>query len=178
MGCKPQATIIGDAARVSLGQAAQVNRVITNMLDYDDDILTPNTGHISSLLVPVALAVGEYTHASGKDIIAALVPGYEVTIRLRQAVDPSEDAFFKSFEKIDFSGLAFGASAVAGKLLGLSAEQMAGAFGLTGYVRVKRVPDFGPNREKEGMARWMKVTGGDATIPSMHAVLLAKRGFS
>ena len=178
MGGKPQATIIGDAARVSCEQAAQVNRVITNMLDYDDDILNPNVGHMSSVLVPVALAIGEYTNASGKDIINALVLGYEVVIRLRQAVDPTEEVFLKSFEQIDFSGLAFGATAVAGKLLGLNGQQMADAFGLTGYVRIKRVRDFNPNREKDGMARWMKVTGGDATIPSIHAAFLAQRGFS
>jgi 2-methylcitrate dehydratase PrpD len=177
MGGKPQATIIGDSMRVSCEQAAQVNRVLTNMLDYDDDCLTPNVGHMSSLLVPVALAIGEYTNASGKDLINALVLGYEVIIRLRHAVDPTQEAFLRSFEKIDFSGLAFGATAVAGKLLGLDREQLADALGLTGYVRIKRVPDYSPNREKDGMAPWMKVTGGDATIPSMHATFLAKRGF-
>jgi len=177
MGGKPQATIIGNATRVSCEQAAQVNRVITNILDYDDDCLNPNIGHMSSLLVPVALAIGEYANASGKDLINALVLGYEVIIRLREAVDPTEEVFLKSFEKIDFSGLAFGATAVAGKLLGLNVEQMADAFGLTGYVRIKRVSDYNPN-PKEGMAQWMKVTGGDATIPSIHAVFLAQRGFS
>ncbi len=177
MGGKPQATIMGDPTRVSCEQAAQVNRVLTNMLDYDDAILQPHVGHMSSVLVPVALAIGEYTNASGKDIINALVLGYEVIIRLRQAVDPTEEVFLKSFERIDFSGLAFGATAVAGKLLGLNGEQMADAFGLTGYVRMKRVPDSNPNQEKDGMARWMKVTGGDATIPSIHGAFLAKRGF-
>jgi 2-methylcitrate dehydratase PrpD len=176
MGGKPQATIIGDAIRVSCEQAAQVNRVITNILDYDDDCLNPNIGHMSSVLVPVALAIGEYTNAAGKDIITALVLGYEVIIRLREAVDPTEEVFLKTFEKIDFSGLAFGATTVAGKLLGLNAEQIANAYGLTGYVRIKRVRDHNPN-EKDGMARWMKVTGGDATIPSIHATFLAQRGF-
>ena len=177
MGGKPQATIMGDAVRVSCEQAAQVNRVLTNMLDYDDDLLTPNIGHMSSLLFPVALAIGEYTNASGKDIINALVLGYEVIIRIREAVDPTEEAFLTTFEKIDFSGLAFGATAVAGKLLGLDSGQMADAFGLTGYVRIKRVPDSNPDRVKDGMAPWMKVTGGDATIPSIHAAFLARRGF-
>ena len=177
MGGKPQATIIGDATRVSCEQAAQVNRVLTNMLDYDDDILEPQIGHMSSVLVPVALAFGEYTNASGKDIINALVLGYEVLIRLREAVNPTKEAYMTTFETMD-SGLSFGATAVAGKLLKLNSEQMANAFGLTGYVRIKRVPDANPDRAKDGMARWMKVTGGDATIPSMHAAFLAQRGFS
>jgi len=146
------------------------------MLDYDDTLLEPWVGHMGSFLVPVALAVGEYANASGKEIINALVLGYEVIIRLREAVHPSEEAFAKTFEKID-SGLSFGATAVAGKLLKFNGEQMANAFGLTGYVRIKRVPDSNPDRLKDGMARWMKVTGGDATTPSIHAAFLAKRGF-
>jgi 2-methylcitrate dehydratase PrpD len=177
MGGKPQATIIGDATRVSCEQAAQINRVLTNMLDYDDAMLQPWVGHMSTMLVPVALAIGEYANASGKDVINALVPGYELVIRLREAVFPSEAVFSKSFEGVD-SGLSFGATAVAGKLLGLNGEQMANAFGLTGYVRIKRVPDYNPDRQKDGMARWMKVTGGDATIASIHASFLAQRGFS
>ena len=177
MGGRLQATIFGEATRVSCEQAAQVNRVLANMLDYDDDIMNPHVGHMSSLVVPVALAVAEYANASGKDLINALVLGYEVITRLRRAVQPSQKVLETTFERVDFSGLAFGATAIAGKVLGLNSEQMADAFGLTGYVRIKRMPDNNPNREKDGMARWMKVTGGDATIPSLHAVFLAKRGF-
>jgi 2-methylcitrate dehydratase PrpD len=177
IGGKPQATIIGEATRVSCEQAALVNRVTINMLDYDDTLLEPWVGHMGSFLVPVALAVGEYANASGKEIINALVLGYEVIIRLREAVHPSDTSFAKTFEKID-SGLSFGATAVAGKLLRLNGAQIANAFGLTGYVRIKRVPDTNPDRLKDGMARWMKVTGGDATIPSIHAAFLAQRGFS
>lgn len=176
MGGKPQATIIGETEKVSHEQAALINRVITNILDYDDDCLTPNIGHMSSVLAAVALAVGEYTNATGKDIINALVLGYEVIIRIREAVDPTEEAFHKTFEKID-SGLHFGATTVAGKLMGLDSGQMADAFGLTGHVRVKRVPDAHPDREKYGMGPWMKIHQGDMTIPSIHSVYWAKRGF-
>lgn len=175
MGGQPQATILGDATKVSCEQAAQINRVLTNMLDYDDAVLQPHVGHLATMLVPVVLAIGEYTHATGKDIINALVLGYDVNIRIREAVWPQEGAKKQGFEGID-SGISFGATAVAGKLLGLNSEQMANALGLTGYVRIKRVPDHNPNR-KDGMARWMKVTGGDSVIPSIHAAFLAQRGF-
>ena len=48
IGSKPEATIIGDKTRVSCMQAAQINRVLTNILDYDDVLIrTMVTGHTS-----------------------------------------------------------------------------------------------------------------------------------
>lgn len=176
IGSKPEATVIGDATKLSCIQAAQVNRVLTNILDYDDVLIRPMTGHMSSVLVSVALAIGEHVNASGKNVITALVPGYETVIRVREAINPSEEAFLKSFQKPD-TGVAFGVTTVAGKLMGLNGRQMADAFGLTGRVRTWRVTHSDPDQAKGGMARWMKVTGGDVTIPGIHAAFLARRGF-
>lgn len=173
MGGKPEATVIGDKTKLSFMQAAQVNRVLTNILDYDDTLT--KVGHMSSVLVPVALAVGERVSATGKDIINSLVLGYEVIIRIRDAVNPSEEAYWRTFERID-SGIHFGVTVVASKLLGLDREEIADAFGLTGLVRAWRITR--PDWAKRGMPRWMKVTGGDITIPGIHAVFLADRGFS
>ncbi|MBI5440104.1 MAG: MmgE/PrpD family protein [Deltaproteobacteria bacterium] len=167
-----QATVMGDRAKLSFVQAAAVNRVLTNMLDYDDTLI--KVGHLSSVLVPVALAVGERVNAPGKDIINALVLGYETVSRIRDAVFPSEEVFWTTFEKID-SGVHFGATVVAGKLMGLSSAQMAAALGLSGFVRTWRVTF--PDLPRLGMPPWMKVTGGDIVIPGIHSVLLAARGF-
>lgn len=172
IGGKPEATVIGDKKRLSFIQAAQVNRVLTNILDYDDTLL--KAGHMSTIAVPVALALGERIGASGKDIINAIVLAYEVLKRIRDAVDPTEEAFWSTFEKPN-SGMHFGATIVAVKLLGLSAQQVACALGLTGFVRPTRVAV--PDRAKRGMPRWRKVTGGEIIIPSIHATFLAQRGF-
>jgi len=172
IGGKPEATVIGDKTRLSFMQAAQVNRVLTNVLDYDDTLM--KVGHMSTVLVPVALAIGEWFGASGKDIINAVVLGYEVISHLRNAINPSEEAYWKTFEKVD-SGIHFGVTVVAGKLLGLNGEQMADAFGLSGLMRAFRTTF--PDRERKGMPRWMKITLGDITIPGIHSALLAKRRF-
>jgi 2-methylcitrate dehydratase PrpD len=169
---KAEATVIGDKTRLPFMQAAQVNRVIINILDYDDTLT--KVGHMSTVLFPVALAVGERINASGKDLINALVLGYEVVSRIRDAVNPTPEAFWKTFERID-SGLHLGVTVVAGKLLGLSGGQMADALGLAGRVRTWRTTR--PDWARKGMPRWMKITGGDVIIPGMHAVLLAQRGF-
>lgn len=172
LGGRPEATVIGDPTRLPFIQAAQVNCVLTNMLDYDDTVI--KLGHLSSVLIPVALAVGEHCNASGREIIHALVLGYEAVIRLREAVEPSEEAFWRTFERVG-SGIHFGVTVVAGKLLGLNGQQMADAFGLTGLVRASRVTL--PDVARRGMPRWMKVTNGDITIPGIHSVLLARKGF-
>jgi len=172
MGGKPEATVIGDKTRLPFMHAAQVNRVITNILDYDDTLT--KVGHMSTVLIPVALAIGERINAPGKELINAIVLGYEVITRIRDAVNPSEEAFWKTFERID-SGLHFGVTVVAGKLMGLNGEQMADAFGLAGRVRAWRITR--PDWARKGMPRWMKVTGGDIIIPGIHAALLAERWF-
>jgi len=172
IGGKPEATVIGDKTKLSFMQAAQVNRVITNMLDYDDDYM--KVGHMTTVLVPVAFAIGERLNSSGRAIINAIVHGYEAIIRIRDAIDPSAEAYVKTFEQVD-AAIHFGVTVVAGKLLGFNAEQMADAFGLTGFVRAWRTTR--PDRAKKGMPRWMKITGGDITIPGIHGAFLAKRGF-
>jgi len=172
IGGNPDATVIGDRTRLPFMQAAQVNCVLANMLDYDDTLI--KMGHLSSVFVPVALAVGEHCHASGKEMINAIVLGCETVIRIREAVEPSEEAFWKRFERVG-SGIHFGVTVVAGKLLGLNADQMADALGLSGLVRAVRITM--PDVAQRGMPRWMKVTVGDITVPGIHSVLLAKRGF-
>jgi 2-methylcitrate dehydratase PrpD len=173
IGGAPESMVIGDTIRLPMMQAIQVNRVMTNMLDYDDDYM--KVGHMTTVLVPVALAMGERLGSSGKDIINAIVHGYEAIIRIRDTIDPTAESYVKTFEQVD-AGIHFGVTVVAGKLLGLSLDQMGDAFGLTGFVRAWRVTR--PERAKRGMPRWMKITGGDITIPGIHGAYLAKNGFA
>ena len=172
IGGAPESMVIGDTIRLPMMQAIQVNRVMTNMLDYDDDYM--KVGHMTSVLIPVALAMGERLGSSGKDMINAIAHGYEAIIRIRDAVEPSPEVYFTTFEQVD-AAIHFGVTVVAGKLLGLNVDQMGDAFGLTGFVRAWRVTR--PERAKRGMPPWMKITGGDITIPGINGVYLAKNGF-
>jgi len=166
-------TIFGERGRrFGILQAAQINRVLINILDYDDTII--RTGHMSTVAVATALAVGESVKADGRAIIAALAMAYEGVLRLRAAIDPTLEAFRTTFERVD-TGVPFCATIAAGKLLRLDAGRMAGALGLTGHIKPWHVTT--PPMGEYGMPAWFKVTQGDGVIPGIQAAFLADDGF-
>ena len=72
---KDTAPEIPSGGKLSAADAALVNGVAANVLDYDDVALS---GHPSTVLVPSILAEGWTLDSSGEDIIAAYVAGYEI----------------------------------------------------------------------------------------------------
>lgn len=76
--------------------------------------------HPGRSVIPVALAVGEKFSLSGKDILTAIVVGYDVAVRIRALGEKPPAA-------------AYSSAAVAGKLMGLSEEEMYNAIGIAGY---------------------------------------------
>ncbi len=81
-------------------------------------------------VIPAALAVGENLGASGADVLTAMAAGYETMIRISLATGPNASRL-KGWHLTGTTG-TFGAAAAAGRLLGLCAEEMAGALGLAG----------------------------------------------
>lgn len=120
-------SVIGDAAGYSPPGAAMLNGTLAHSLDFDDTH-APGSLHPSAPIVPAALAAAEMTGADGRSVIAAIVAGYEVQIRLALALDPAAH-YDRGFHPTATCG-AFGAAAAAGRLLGLDAEGVANAFGV------------------------------------------------
>ncbi|HTV29474.1 MAG TPA: MmgE/PrpD family protein [Xanthobacteraceae bacterium] len=73
------ASLIPSGARRSLESAALINGVAAHVLDYDDVSLD---GHPSAVLVPAILAQGEASGASGAEMLAAYIAGFEVWAEL------------------------------------------------------------------------------------------------
>ena len=122
-----QCTVIGDAAGHSPLGAAMLNGTLAHSLDFDDTH-APGSLHPSAPIVPAALAAAEMSGADGKALIAAIVAGYEVQIRLSLALDPAAH-YDRGFHPTATCG-AFGAAAAAGRLLGLDPAGHAHAFGI------------------------------------------------
>jgi 2-methylcitrate dehydratase PrpD len=120
-------TVIGDGAGYTPAGAAMINGTLAHSLDFDDTH-APGSLHPSAPIVPAAWAAAEMTGAGGKDVIAAIVAGYEVQIRLALALDPAAH-YDRGFHPTATCG-AFGAAAAAGRLLGLDREGFLNAFGI------------------------------------------------
>ena len=129
-GGKPESTIIIDGTKVPAGSAAFVNCIMTRSFDFEpvsplvDGVNTP--GHISGTTVPTALAMAEAVGASGPEMMTALLVGDDIAARVLAA---SGFGFTLGWDGVGTVNV-FGATAIAGRLLGLTKRQMQHAFGL------------------------------------------------
>ncbi|MEK7216026.1 MAG: MmgE/PrpD family protein, partial [Chloroflexota bacterium] len=78
MGGTPECTIIGSGARTSIANAVLANGVLIRTLDVNDFGSEPRTSGHPSDNIAVALAAGEQSGCSGRDVLAAIVLGYEL----------------------------------------------------------------------------------------------------
>ena len=122
-------SVLGTKLRVAPGQAALINGVFAHALDYDDSFydLRRMRVHPSASQVAASLAIGEKVGASGKELLQAYTLGVEVIGKLANALGVSH--FDRGWHATGTLG-TMGATAVAGKLLGLSKQQLRRAFGM------------------------------------------------
>ena len=132
-GGKEEATIVGLGEKIACPDATMTNSVLANFLDFSDGHFMG--GHINDRLVPVTLAAAERVGASGRDLLTALVLGYEVYIDLASALfGTREPASVRSPFFVILGALS--GVVPAGKLLYLDEEQLAGAVGLAASIQL------------------------------------------
>src|SRR5579883_2662602 len=120
------AGVFGDAARYSPAGAAFLNGALAHSLDFDDTHAAGSL-HPGAPVIPAALAAGEMAGASGADVLAAIVAGYEVTCRIALAL-PAGEHYDRGFHPTATCG-AFGAAAAAARVFALPAAGVEGALG-------------------------------------------------
>ena len=125
-GFAGSATVIG-GGQAHPAFAALANGMLINAADNDDTHKRALL-HVGSVVVPAALAAAQANRASGKDLILALVVGYEVAVRVGQAVMPTHYRFWHSTA----TNGTFGAAAAVAKALGLNQAQIQTAIGYAG----------------------------------------------
>lgn len=125
---RPGAGVIG-AAGVSAQPAfaALANGILINAADNDDTHKRALL-HVGSVVVPAALALAETRGLSGRRMLAALVAGYEVAVRVGMAVMPTHYRFWHSTA----TNGTFGGAATAAHAMGLDADGVQRALGLAG----------------------------------------------
>jgi 2-methylcitrate dehydratase PrpD len=129
-GGKEEATILIHGGKVPAGNAAMINSIMARSFDFEpvsplaEDISTP--GHISGTTVMTAISLGEAVGINGRELITALLIGDDVATRVLAA---SGFGFTAGWDNIGTVN-ALGATAIAGRLLGLNKLQMRNAFGI------------------------------------------------
>jgi 2-methylcitrate dehydratase PrpD len=124
------ATAIGMQSGVPPTDAALTNGALCHALDFDDTH-TAAIAHVTVAVSPAALAAAEATEAGGAEVIAALVAGSEVTIRVGMAAGDRFQA--RGFHTTALSGV-LGATVAACRLRGLDAERTSRALGIAGSM--------------------------------------------
>ncbi|MCL5959950.1 MAG: MmgE/PrpD family protein, partial [Chloroflexi bacterium] len=70
--------------------AAFVNGVSTHILELDD-VHKASTMHAGTVVLPAALAASQRGRVDGRRLIEAIVAGFDVAIRIGEAVNPAHD---------------------------------------------------------------------------------------
>lgn len=118
--------VFGDSARYTPAGAAFLNGALAHSLDFDDTHAAGSL-HPGAPVIPAALAAGEMVGASGADVLAGIIAGYEITCRVALAL-PAGEHYDRGFHPTATCG-AFGAAAAAARVFGLDAAGVEGALG-------------------------------------------------
>jgi 2-methylcitrate dehydratase PrpD len=165
-GGTPQASLWFDAGpKLPAAEAAQVNAVMSDAAASDDSDLRAIV-HCGTPLTATALALAERTGASGRDVLAAMVCGYEAAGRISGPVSPQ----FRERGHHGSTMAIFAAAVAAGKLLKLDAARLAQTIALaaTSASGLVKAADTSVAREYHS---------GIAVRSGIDAALAAGRGF-
>lgn len=167
-GAKPVASFMGMGRKSSVSLACLVNGTGGHAFELDD-IHKESIVHPGSIATPVALALAEERGgASGREVITAMVAGYEVGTRVGNAATMS--LFFRGFHPQGTSG-AFVAASTAGRMLGLDAMRFQHALGIVGSQA------GGLMAAQEG-AMVKRFHSGRAAQSGVYSARLAQNGFT
>ena len=119
-------TPVGCKFKTSASMAAFLNALHAQTHDYNDGLnnsgMLGGSYHPGRTVVSTALAVGEKVHASGKDILLAVVLGIEAAARMRNPAHSSTVAD------------SYASAVTAAKLMGADAEQFRSACTMAAFL--------------------------------------------
>ena len=116
------ATIIPDGRKVPLRTAAVINGTAAHTAEVDD-IFRDGVYHPGAPTIAAALAAAQDRNASGRDLLTAIVVGYEISTRVAATMQPAHYRFWHTTGTIG----TLGAAAAVGSVLQLDATQLAHA---------------------------------------------------
>ena len=166
--CKPEADVFASGFKTATAGAALANGTMAHVLDYDDYVLPNWTGHPTSPILPAIFALGQTQGASGKDVLAAYVVGFEVGGRIGAGLGPGhyEHAHWHATATLG----TMGATAACCNILKLDVTRTRSALGIAGSEAGGIRQNFGTMTKP--------LHAGLAARNGVMAALLAQRGFT
>jgi len=164
---RPESTIAVFGDKVPACLAAQANGAMARALEIDD-VLDIFPLHPSGSIIPACLAVSERRRGiTGKEFITAAALGHDLAIRLAVStkVSPILSGRYNLFEVFAFTGSA-------GKLLGLSEDQLLNAMGIA-YSQM-----VGDGQAAEDGAMTSYIQQGTRSKSAIEAALMAQKGIT
>jgi 2-methylcitrate dehydratase PrpD len=166
-GGREESSLLLIGGKVPAPQAALVNATMGHALDFDDTFDRAGNIHPGTSTLAASLAIAEMQGGtSGRDFVLAVTLGLDVACRLALAA-----TLDRGWHRTAAFGI-FGATAAAGKLLGLTVRQTVDAFGIA-YSQAAG------NRQciVDG-ALTKRFQAGQAASGAVLAALLAHQGFT
>ncbi len=156
----------GRSRRADLIDAAFLGGTAAHGIELDDGY-TKGSVHPGCTVIPSALVVGYAKGASGRDMIEAVVAGYETVTAIGRACHPA--LRHRGFHPTGAVSV-FGATMTTGKLRGLSARALANAMGIAASSSA------GLFAFVNGGADIKRLHAGHAAREGVQAALLAEQG--
>lgn len=160
-----QAHVFGATAAMPARAAALVNGTISHALDYDDTHFA-HIGHPSVAMFPAVLALAEQQDCPTVEVLEAALVGMECSIRVGLWLGRGH--YQSGFHQTATAG-AFGAGLAAGRILGLSGDDMAQVLGLIATRAAGLKAQFGTMGKP--------YNAGLAASTGVEAAMLVARGF-
>ena len=165
-GAAATSTVIGCGFKTTAPLAAMVNGSLSNSMDYDEGF------HVATHTVPALLALAERTGASGRDVLDALVIGYEAGAKFTRLIDAKRKQqrgpTHRGWWHVGLVG-PIAAAFTCSRLLKLDQHATAMAIGIA------TCSSGGFRRNMGTMAKGLH--SGHGARDGIEAVLLAQRGF-
>lgn len=157
--------------RLSTTGAAFANSASVCALDFDDGHRAAR-GHPGAAVIPAVLAACADRAINPNELVAAIVAGYEIAVRIAAAQNPEN---IKSRQSGLWAG--YGAVAAAGSIHRTGRDRLAHALAINGV--------WAPNQAANGSSGYSKLTGNHAkegipwsVVTGLTALELAEKGFT
>src|SRR6201998_1060092 len=171
--CRAQVTEFGGTGPSTLIGGGQANPIyaafwhtaLVRYVDFMDNFLAPTETCHTADNFGVALTIAAYVGGSGPPLMLGVARDYTVQSRF------VDHANFMSSGFDHTSQLAFSLNAAAGRLLGLSEQQIANAIAMAAVSDAS----FAVVRAKP-LSQWKGLASAQSALGSMNALFLARRG--